>query len=168
MTLRKWIYRYSHLIYTVKMALRKWMFSHSHLIYTVKMALREWIFRYSHLIYTVKMALRKWMFRYSHLIYTVKIALRRWIFSHSHLHVNNRYCGISYNLSFTDTTATVGRCQCRRAGFWVPWHASILWCTTNWQRVYTVSVTITVTIVIEPASITRRPHKDWTETASTL
>jgi len=74
----------------------------------------------------------------------------------------------SYNLSFADSAAAVGRCQCGGARLRVPRNNSVLWRTADWQCEYAVGVTITVAVVMKRPTVAWGPHKDGAKTTTTL
>lgn len=70
------------------------------------------------------------------------------------------YVQDTHDLLLVEVSTAVGCSKCRRAGLAVPGHVSVLSGAANGQSVNAVGVSITVTAVLLPASITRRPHKD--------
>lgn len=60
----------------------------------------------------------------------------------------------THNLFLVEVATAVGGSECGGAGLAVPRHIAILSCTANGQCVDAVSVAITVTAVLLPATIT--------------
>lgn len=60
----------------------------------------------------------------------------------------------THNLFFVEVATAVGGSECGGAGLAVPWHIAILSRAANGQCVDAVGVSITVTAVLLPATIT--------------
>lgn len=74
----------------------------------------------------------------------------------------------THYLFLVDASTAVGGCEGGGAGLAVPRHISILRAAADGQRVDAISVAITVTAVLLPATVTRRPDENWSESTTTL
>lgn len=74
----------------------------------------------------------------------------------------------THDLFLVDVSWTVGGGEGGGAGLAVPGNVAVLGGAADGQGVNAVGVAITVTAVLLPAAVSRGPHEDWPQTATTL
>lgn len=74
----------------------------------------------------------------------------------------------THDLFLVDVSWTVGGGEGGGAGLAVPGNVAVLGGAADGQGVDAVGVAITVTAVLLPAAVSRGPHEDWPQTATTL